>query len=99
MRVVSAASGDSGALAERNAATWRCAARGAGTNQIGLLAQQLLQCLLVAAHDRLSGGFECRGVRARVLQRFQMRDERGPARESMRARQHELRIGEHAAAV
>src|SRR6266550_2368021 len=64
-----------------------------------MLPQQVLERLVVATHDGLGRCLECGGRGLTVRERIEMRGEGRPAQETVRAREHELRIGQHAAAL
>ena len=57
--------------------------RGPRANQLRMFAQQLSQCVLVAADDGIGCPLERLGLRACLLQCIEVRDERRPARKSM----------------
>ena len=71
-------------------------ARRSRVNQLRMLPHQLLQCCFVAADDRVGRRLEGGGFRL-MGQAIEVRGEAGPARKTVRAREHELGIGQHAA--
>jgi hypothetical protein len=64
--------------------------------QLGVFAQQTPQRRLIALDDRVHGGLERRDLGARAGQRFDVGSELRPAEEAVRARDHELRVGQRA---
>src|SRR5436190_2860408 len=74
-------------------------ARRARPHQPGVLAQQLLKFGLITADDGFGRRFEVRRGGAALRERSEVRRKIRPVPEAVRARQHKLRVGEHATAA
>lgn len=63
-------------------------------NQCGIFGEQLLQARNVAGDNGIDGGLEALRARAGVCERIDVRGKFRPAREAMRTRDDELRVGQ-----